>query len=154
VQQSAEEVAAAEACCKAEHFTSHPDAPAPISVPPVQQQQQQQQDMAELREQYGLQAVQDAYTQAARAAAAAAAPGEPSQACCHAAGQLVKRYEGVIDMSLTCAEGLLAALAAREGATAALEHQLARSMSRLAEQVGSCCYDVLHVMYCCEGALG
>jgi hypothetical protein len=91
--------------------------------------------MAELREHYGLQAVQDAYIQAARAAAAAA--GKPSQqACCHAAGQIVKCYEGVIDMSLTCAEGLLAALASKEGAVAALESQLARSMARLAEQVG------------------
>jgi hypothetical protein len=106
---------------------------------PQQQQQQQQQDMADLREQYGLQAVQEAYTQAARAAAAAAAAaGEQpqQQPCCHAAGQLAKRYEGVIDMSLTCAEGLLAALAAKEGAVAALENQLARSMARLAEQVG------------------
>jgi hypothetical protein len=92
--------------------------------------------MAELREQYGLQAVQDAHIQAASAAAAAAAAAKgPSQACCHAAGQIVKCYESVIDMSLTCAEGLLAAVAAKEGAVAALEHQLARSMARLAEQV-------------------
>jgi hypothetical protein len=107
--------------------------PQPLS--PLQQQQQQQQDMADLREQYGLQAVQDAYMQAARAAAAAIDAPQQQQPCCHAAAQLVKRYEGVIDMSLTCAEGLLAALAAKEGAVAALESQLARSMARLAEQV-------------------
>jgi hypothetical protein len=106
----------------------------PQPLPPLQQQQQQQ-DMADLREQYGLQAVQDAYMQAARAAAAAIDAPQQQQQCCHAAGQLVKRYEGVIDMSLTCAEGLLAALAATEGAVAALESQLARSMARLAEQV-------------------
>ncbi|WIA24121.1 hypothetical protein OEZ85_013718 [Tetradesmus obliquus] len=104
-------------------------------------QQRQQQDMADLCEQYGLQAVQDAYVAAARAAAAAAADQPPQQQqqqqqqqCCQAAAQLLKRYEGVIDMSLTCAEGLLAALAAKEGAAAALEQQLARSMARLAAQ--------------------